>query len=108
MPFVRLCADDMWEGEMESFEVEAEEILVIKLDGRYCAYQGVCPHQSTSLVDGELADGVLTCRAHLWQFDARTGRGINPESACLRRFPVEVVDGEVRVDVGGGDARSTL
>ena len=42
---------------------------------------------------GALDGGVLTCGAHEWQFDARTGRGVNPASACLRRYPVRL-DGE--------------
>jgi nitrite reductase/ring-hydroxylating ferredoxin subunit len=99
VPWQRLCDDDLWDGEMASFAVGAEEILVVKHQGQYCAFQGICPHQSVALVEGELANGVLTCRAHLWQFDARTGRGINPASASLRRYPVRLAEGELQVDL---------
>ena len=61
-------ADDLWDGEMESFDVGEEEVLLLKVDGQIRAYDGICPHQSISLVEGELEGGVLTCRAHEWQF----------------------------------------
>jgi Ferredoxin subunits of nitrite reductase and ring-hydroxylating dioxygenases len=91
-------ADELWDGEMEAYDVDGEEVLLVKLDGRFHAYDGVCPHQSVALVEGELDDGVLTCRAHEWQFDAATGAGINPSNAALRRHEVRVTeDGKVAV-----------
>jgi nitrite reductase/ring-hydroxylating ferredoxin subunit len=91
-------ADSLWDGEMESFDVGDAEVLVVKVDGQIQAYDGICPHQSQSLVEGDLEGGVLTCRAHEWQFDARTGAGINPRDACLQRHDVRVTgDGMVEV-----------
>ncbi len=91
-------ADSLWDGEMESFDVGDAEVLVVKVDGQIRAYDGICPHQSQSLVEGELEGGVLTCQAHEWQFDARTGRGINPRDTCLQRHDVRVTrDGMVEV-----------
>jgi nitrite reductase/ring-hydroxylating ferredoxin subunit len=83
-------ADSLWDGEMESFDVGDAEVLVVKVDGQIQAYDGTCPHQSQSLVEGDLEGGILTCAAHEWQFDARTGAGINPRDACLRRHDVRV------------------
>jgi nitrite reductase/ring-hydroxylating ferredoxin subunit len=85
-------ADAMWDGEMESFDVGDAEVLVVKVDGQIRAYDGICPHQSQSLVEGELDAGVLTCRAHEWQFNTRTGEGINPKGTCLLRHDVRVTD----------------
>jgi toluene monooxygenase system ferredoxin subunit len=96
-------ADSLWDGEMESFDVGDAEVLVLKVDGQIRAYDGICPHQSQSLVEGELEGGVLTCRAHEWQFDARTGEGVNPRDACLRRHDVRVTgDGMVEVRLRSG------
>jgi toluene monooxygenase system ferredoxin subunit len=41
----------------------------------------------------------LTCGAHEWQFDARTGRGVNPASACLHRYPVRLDGEQIFVDL---------
>lgn len=97
--FVPLMEDDaLWDGEMESFDVGDEEVLVLRVDGRIRAFDGICPHQSISLVEGELDAGVLTCRAHEWQFDADSGVSVNPSGSCLRRHEVRVSpDGLIEV-----------
>jgi nitrite reductase/ring-hydroxylating ferredoxin subunit len=96
--------DDLWDGEMESCQLGSREVLLVRLDGEYRAYDGACPHQSTSLALGVLEGSVLTCSAHEWEFDLRTGQGINPRTACLRPWDVRVEDGRVLVrprDPGG-------
>jgi toluene monooxygenase system ferredoxin subunit len=91
-------ADALWDGEMESFDVGDDEVLVVKVDGQIRAYDSVCPHQSQSLVEGDLEGGILTCRAHEWQFDVRTGQGVNPKDTCLLRHDVRVSsDGMIQV-----------
>lgn len=95
---VDICDDaDLWDGDMQAFDVGEHEVLVVRIDGELHAYDGTCPHQNVSLAEGSLTGRVLTCRAHLWQFDVCTGRGVNPATACLKRFPVSVVAGRVRV-----------
>src|SRR5262245_362353 len=82
---------------MESYTVDGTEILVVRLDGAYHAYDGACPHQSSRLVDGDLDGTTLTCFAHAWMFDVRTGEGVNPAVARLVRHSVRTVDGRVQV-----------
>jgi nitrite reductase/ring-hydroxylating ferredoxin subunit len=96
--FVELIeAAQLWDGEMESFDVDGAEVLVLKVDGQVRAYDGSCPHQSASLVEGELDSGVLTCRVHEWQFDALTGAGVNPQDSRLTPYDVRVSDGMICV-----------
>ncbi|HEY0801524.1 MAG TPA: MmoB/DmpM family protein [Steroidobacteraceae bacterium] len=97
---IELCdVDRLWDGEMERFSVGGANILLLKLDGQFHAYQGQCPHQGAALVEGEFEGGLITCRAHRWQFGAADGRGVNPKSACLKRFPIHVVDRKVLIDL---------
>ncbi|MGH3555961.1 MAG: Rieske 2Fe-2S domain-containing protein [Mycobacterium sp.] len=96
--FVDLVAvDELWDGEMESFDIGDAEVLLVKIDGQIHAYDGLCPHQSTPLVEGRLDGRVLTCRAHEWQFDVLTGAGVNPRDTCLHRHDVRIVDGVIQV-----------
>ena len=85
--------DDIWAGEMTAVNLGAADVLLCNLDGTLVAYEDRCPHLASPLSEGALDGDVLTCGAHEWQFDARTGRGVNPASACLRRYPVRL-DGE--------------
>jgi len=91
--FVDLAeTESLWDDEMESYDVGDEEVLLVKIDGEIHAYDAICPHQSISLVEGELEGGVLTCRAHEWQFDAVSGESVNPSGHCLARHDVRVTD----------------
>ncbi|MDG5481958.1 Rieske 2Fe-2S domain-containing protein [Mycolicibacterium gadium] len=90
-------AEELWDGEMEAFDIGDAEVLLLKVAGQIRAYDGICPHQSMSLVEGELENGVVTCRAHEWQFNALTGEGVNPRDTCLTPHDVRVVDGVVQV-----------
>ncbi|MEV1296103.1 Rieske 2Fe-2S domain-containing protein [Pseudonocardia sp. NPDC049635] len=93
--------DDLWEGEMEGVEVGGTGVLLVNVDGEVHAYRNRCPHQAWPLDEGDLDDdGVLTCTRHLWEFDARTGAGINPDNCALSRYPTRVEDGTVYVEIG--------
>lgn len=102
--FTKVCTlDDVWEGDMDSFEVDGVEVLIIVLDGGdVIATQSICPHQRVELAEGEF-DGkkVLTCKQHLWQFDVRTGAGINPVHAAIAMYPVKVEGDDILVDLHG-------
>ena len=103
MAFERVCTlDDLWQGEMEVFDVNGVDVLVIHTsDGKVVATQSVCPHQEFCLGDGEFDGSTLTCQKHLWQFDAATGKGINPAHAELAIYPSKVEGEDVYVDTVG-------
>jgi len=103
MTFKKICTiDDVWEGEMASFDMDGQEILIVHAsEGNILAWQGVCPHQDIPLSEGKLEFGLLTCRAHLWQFDVATGRSVNPTGCELAQYPVRIEGNEVLVDIEG-------
>jgi toluene monooxygenase system ferredoxin subunit len=90
--------DELWEGEMTDVRVGDELILLAHLSGgNIRAYQGHCPHQRTALAEGTLDGHILTCGAHLWQFDLLTGKGVNPKSCRLHCYQVKVEDPTISV-----------
>jgi len=104
MAFEKLCTlDDVWEGEMESFDIsDGKSVLLIGMEGgEIKAYQAMCPHQQIELVEGTFEDCVLTCRAHLWQFDCKSGKGINPDDAQLAEYPIKIDGDDVYIDAEG-------
>jgi toluene monooxygenase system ferredoxin subunit len=42
---------------------------------------------------------MLTCATHQWQFDALTGKGVNPATACLEEFSVRIENGDIMVQL---------
>jgi len=103
MSFKKVCnMDELWEGEMREFEVDGRELLVVHLPGgQVRAIPASCPHQDQPLVDGTLEGSILTCHAHLWQFDLVDGKGVNPADCRLVLFPVKVEGEDIYVDVEG-------
>ncbi|MGB1562599.1 MAG: Rieske 2Fe-2S domain-containing protein [Sinimarinibacterium flocculans] len=103
MAFVKICnLEDLWEGEMESFEVDGQEILVVwPADGEIAAFQAICPHQDIPLVEGKFDGKSIICRAHQWSFDCITGAGINPADSRLAKYPIKVEGDAVMVDTEG-------
>jgi nitrite reductase/ring-hydroxylating ferredoxin subunit len=90
-------------------ELEAKGRLVVGLEGQtVCllldggevrAIDNRCPHMGFPLHRGTVNDGILTCHWHHARFDLCTGGTFDQWADELRRFPVEVDDGEIYVDV---------
>jgi toluene monooxygenase system ferredoxin subunit len=97
---VALLLDELWEGEMVGVRLGDADVLLVNLgkDGVH-AYDNRCPHAQSRLSEGRLSTATLQCAAHLWEFDIRTGAGVNPRSCRLRRYPVRIDDGVVMVQI---------
>jgi toluene monooxygenase system ferredoxin subunit len=93
--------DDLWEGDMTAVTVDGESVLLVNIDGTVRAYSNWCPHQASPLDEGDLDGEKLTCSRHMWEFNARTGCGINPDDARLKSFGcLAGDDGTIYVDIG--------
>ena len=103
MSFTKVCTvDDLWEGEMESFTVNGHDVLLVCAEGGAVkAFQGMCPHQDISLAEGKFDGEKIICRAHLWQFDACNGKGINPDDCALAEYPVKLDGDDILVETEG-------
>lgn len=93
--------DGLWEGEMEAVRLGTVDVLLCNVDGEVFAYEDRCPHLASPLSEGVLDGALLTCAAHEWAFDVRTGGGVNPASTCLRRYPVRLDGEQIFVGIGG-------
>ena len=98
-------ADDVWIGEMLATNLEGRPVLLVNVEGQVLAFEDRCAHMGVPLSRGRLASGVITCSAHEWQYDAATGRCLNPCGVTLKTIPVEVRDGNIWVDVQASEHR---
>jgi nitrite reductase/ring-hydroxylating ferredoxin subunit len=90
-------------------ELRAAGRLVVHLDGNtLClfaegdevhAVDNRCPHMGFPLHRGTVCDGILTCHWHHARFDLATGGTFDQFADELRRFPVELHEDEVFVDL---------
>ena len=94
--------DEVWDGEMVPRGVGGCRLVLVRLGDTVLAFEDRCVHLGVALSEGTLEDLVITCSAHHYQYDALTGRGVNPKAACLTRFPVRIEGGAIWVDVAAG------
>jgi 3-phenylpropionate/trans-cinnamate dioxygenase ferredoxin subunit len=65
---------DITDGMMKRFVVEEQDIVVARVDGKYYAAQGRCPHMRGYLSRGKLNGTVVTCPIHGSRFDLKNGK----------------------------------
>ena len=87
------------EGTMRQVIVEGIKIVLIAGSEGFYAYEDQCAHVGAPLSLGRLSGNELTCSAHWWQYDIKTGVGINPSHCQLKKYEVTVVDEDVYIDV---------
>jgi nitrite reductase/ring-hydroxylating ferredoxin subunit len=68
-----LHLDDLHESQPHRVVLSGQPILLAKLDGEPHAITDVCPHNGSSLSEGIIRDGCVTCPAHLWRFSLHDG-----------------------------------
>lgn len=68
--------DEVPEGQVRAFAVDGlgVPVLVARVDGRYLATSGMCPHEDVELEGGDLEGCWITCPGHAYQFDLTSGR----------------------------------
>lgn len=95
--------DDLPSGTMKRVAVMDKTILIVNLDGTFHAVDAICPHGATDLSEGEIFDDVIECPLHGSLFNLKTGAVLCPPAEeSLIVYPVEVVDGILRIALARG------
>ncbi|HVU14743.1 MAG TPA: Rieske 2Fe-2S domain-containing protein, partial [Phototrophicaceae bacterium] len=93
-------------GEMTRLELEGKPVVVTRVEDRYYAFGGNCPHYGAPLDKGVLRDHTLMCPWHHACFDVRTAARLEPPALNdLARFPVRLADGDVFVILPNDNVR---
>ena len=80
-------------------------IVLVNVDDRIYALDGLCPNDGGNLADGSLIDHVLKCPLDGSAFDVRDGRLVEQpwlesgKRLGLRSYPTSQEDGCIMVDV---------
>jgi nitrite reductase/ring-hydroxylating ferredoxin subunit len=95
-----LPAADLQEGVPTAVDAEGLAVCLVRLADRVVAFEDRCPHRGTPLSRGWLDGTTLTCAAHTWEFDVRTGELLRLRApACLTMLAVRERDGTLEVGV---------
>jgi 3-phenylpropionate/trans-cinnamate dioxygenase ferredoxin component len=102
---IDLCGvDEVPEGTMKMVVVDGtDQVLVVHVNGRLYAMQGICSHEYFELDKGFLTAGTITCALHLSRFDLDSGEPLDPPAEVpLAVYPVVVEDGRIAIEAPDG------
>ncbi len=54
-----------------------------------------CPHRGGPLSQGIVSGDTVACPLHGWNIGLESGQACAPDVGCVRRYPVQLRDGEV-------------
>lgn len=81
-----------------SVQLGSRAICLVRTAEAVHAFDDSCPHRGTPLSAGTVEGTTLTCSAHTWEFDVRTGELLRLRApACLTMHPVRERDGMIEV-----------
>lgn len=109
MSFQKVASiEDLWSGEMLGLEVNGRRVLLVNIDNHVYAHVDACPHQDSRLSEGTIADRILRCSRHHWEFDVCSGVGVNPRSARLTPLSVRLEGDDILMDVDAAEGQGTI
>ena len=104
MAAIDVCpVEELAPGEVKIVHVGLVSLGVYNLDGEFYALEDRCSHDDGPLCEGDFDcdEGVAICPRHGANIDIRSGRALTlPAVEAVATFPVRVVDGMVKVEVG--------
>jgi nitrite reductase/ring-hydroxylating ferredoxin subunit len=104
-------------------EVDGTEVGVFRLNGKFTAYENVCPHMGGPVCQGKIIPRVqeliaqdktslglafskdqtnVACPWHGYEFDIRTGLHQGSPRLRLRPVKIEIVDGDLVITLPHG------
>lgn len=87
------------EGSLVRVSRPPFDVLVTRIGGALFALEDACPHSGASLCEGHLEGHVVTCAAHGWQLDVRTGEVLTEAGRGARNPVFRAVDEDDHVVV---------
>jgi nitrite reductase/ring-hydroxylating ferredoxin subunit len=90
-----------FERRFEVRKIGRQQFVVANLNGRFFAFDALCPHAQGPMERSEVDGFILSCPLHVWRFDLlNKGRELHGYRA-LRMYDLEIVDDQlfVKLDV---------
>lgn len=95
VPLIR--SQSIEEGEFRIVNFEDINVLILKLDGEFYAYQNSCAAGGQPLDNSLFESPMLSCVCHGYGYDLRRGNCIERPELKLKPFPLRVEDYKVKI-----------
>lgn len=88
---------DIPEGGVRALEIGGEAVMLTRQGAVVACYQNACAHMGLRLDEGAIADGILICPHHEFQYDLMSGECLTAPEVQLQSHGVRVIGGRVEV-----------
>jgi toluene monooxygenase system ferredoxin subunit len=93
--------DELWIGEKKGIIIDGIALVIVHSEQGYSAFYDRCPHAGAMMSEGFLEGDRLICARHHWQFNAGSGKGINPPVTHLHSYPLVIdEEGMIWIELG--------
>ncbi len=98
--FYKVCKySELKEKVGKRIFVDDVDVALFKVDGNVYALNNMCIHQKAQIMyEGFIEEGKVTCPAHGWQFDLKTGR-VPKGLKGLDPYEVKIVGDDIYIKV---------
>ncbi|MBV8905615.1 MAG: nitrite reductase small subunit NirD [Acidobacteriia bacterium] len=107
MSWIRIThAENIPLREGRAVTVGDQEVAIFNLGEKFLAVSNRCPHRGGPLADGIVSGDSVVCPLHAWKVCLSSGAIKRPQEmhACVRSFPVRLVDGIVLLQIAAEEA----
>ncbi len=109
MSWIRVTyAENIPLREGRAVHLNGDEIAIFNLGEKFLAVANRCPHRGGPLADGIVSGESVVCPLHAWKVCLNSGDVVRPQdqAACVRSYPVEVIDGVVHIQLAAERAEA--
>lgn len=103
-----MALTDFTETNRRLVKIDGHQIALFRVNDEILACDNRCPHEGYPLIEGVMSDScVLTCNWHNWKFDLKSGETLVGGDR-LRRYPTDIRDGRIYVDLAPPSAEDVI
>lgn len=100
MQFIDVCPlESIPPGGSRAVLAGGRDVALFRVGNAVHAIENACRHAGAALAGGRLCGRIVTCPAHGWKFDVTTGALAVAPSLSIGTFPVEIIEGTVRIAI---------
>jgi nitrite reductase/ring-hydroxylating ferredoxin subunit/Fe-S cluster biogenesis protein NfuA len=89
--------DDVPEGGLAPLSIAGRSVILSRNGAVVACFENACAHLGMPIDMGEVADGIVTCPHHGFQYDLRSGECLTAPEVALQSHAVRVVGRRVEV-----------
>jgi len=90
--------DELRDNDTKKLNLFSQQVLLSKVNGKYGAIEGICPHQGGPLMDSKIENGIIRCPWHGHPFDPVSGKSLGKDNN-LKTFEVEERDDSIYIKI---------